>query len=248
MGLSGSAEHGDLVMMMSLLKNLWLSMPQFLISITMAATSFLTVKVLFPLHRGVIVRVMMMCFIHGVLPGNPEAAKIADGVIMQICDPRRIWDPGITAEAFVVKIFNNVFGAMGFFYAMWSQGVWSFKQIMPTMHTYHTRVRWPMKKKHNMFNYMLVKGSTNSRYIATALCRSWRQANLNRRNSPWKLSWRKRQFGDEDEVIISNYIWKKIRRWLIPYPQQLVLITIKTIDISFCMRVLINPKVLRCNR
>ncbi|CAL9240785.1 unnamed protein product [Arabidopsis halleri] len=74
------------------------------------------------------------------------------------------------------------------------------------------------------------------------------QPDLLWRKSPWKPPWKKRQFGDDWIVTISNDLWRIIRRWFIPYKQQWVLSTTKTNDISFYMRVSINTKALRCNR
>ncbi|XP_020885482.1 uncharacterized protein LOC110229489 [Arabidopsis lyrata subsp. lyrata] len=115
MGLSGSVGHGDPDMMMPLLTNPWLGLSQFWVSTLIAdATSILALRVFFPLHRGVIVRAMMIWFIHGVFSGMPDllglVTIVADGFLMQICGPRRIWNPGITSETFVVKLFNDVFG------------------------------------------------------------------------------------------------------------------------------------------
>ncbi|KAG7532924.1 hypothetical protein ISN45_Aa08g005690 [Arabidopsis thaliana x Arabidopsis arenosa] len=114
MGLSGSVGHGDLNMRMSLFTNPWLGLSKFWVSTSLAdVILILAIRVLFPLHRGVIVRAMMW-FIHGVFPGLPGlldlVAIIVDDILMQICGPRRIWEPGITLEAFVVKIANELFG------------------------------------------------------------------------------------------------------------------------------------------
>ncbi|EOA17909.1 hypothetical protein CARUB_v10006318mg, partial [Capsella rubella] len=125
-------------------------------------------RVFVPLHRGV-VRAMMLWFIHGVLPGISGLIDITtiivNNVLMQNYSFRRIWDPIITSEAFIMKISNNIFGVRciiigcdcthtmpnfmmctmtpyglievtGFFYVMWS-----FKQRMPIRHTYHIHVR-----------------------------------------------------------------------------------------------------------
>ncbi|CAH8250840.1 unnamed protein product [Arabidopsis lyrata] len=85
MGLSGSEGHENLEMMMSLLT----------------------------IH-GVLVRVMIMWFIHGVFPGMLGVFDletiIVDSDLVKICNPRCIWDPGITSKAYVVKISNDVYG------------------------------------------------------------------------------------------------------------------------------------------
>jgi len=65
----------------------------------------------------------------------------------------------------------------------------------------------------------------------------------------WKSPWKKRQFGDDWIMTISNYLWKRMmRRFFVSCKQQWVLNTTNTNDILFYMRVSINPKVLRCNR
>ncbi|AEE32162.1 transmembrane protein [Arabidopsis thaliana] len=112
MVLSGS----DLDMMMFLLTNPWLNLSQVwgFTSISDAAISILVLRVFVLFTKGVIVRVMIIWFIHGVFPGMPGllslAAIVANIVLMQICALRRMWNPGITSETFAVKISNNVFG------------------------------------------------------------------------------------------------------------------------------------------
>ncbi|EFH55612.1 predicted protein [Arabidopsis lyrata subsp. lyrata] len=79
MGLSGSVGHGDPDMMMPLLTNPWLGLSQFWVSTLIAdATSILALRVFFPLHRGVIVRAMMIWFIHGVFFGYARPSRFGD--------------------------------------------------------------------------------------------------------------------------------------------------------------------------
>ncbi|XP_019097680.1 PREDICTED: uncharacterized protein LOC109131320 [Camelina sativa] len=119
-GLSRSGGHGDLDMMV-LLTNLWLGLSLFWVSTrtTMIAyvTPILAVRDLFPLHRGVIVRVMMIKFIHDVFPSMlgllDLTTMIVDSVLFQIYGPRHLWVPGIKYEALIVKIYNDVFDVEG---------------------------------------------------------------------------------------------------------------------------------------
>ncbi|CAH8264428.1 unnamed protein product [Arabidopsis lyrata] len=79
MGLSGSVGHGDPDMMMPLLTNPWLGLSQFWVSTLIAdANSILALRVFFPLHRGVIVRAMMIWFIHGVFFGYARPSRFND--------------------------------------------------------------------------------------------------------------------------------------------------------------------------
>ncbi|KAG7559703.1 hypothetical protein ISN45_Aa05g012890, partial [Arabidopsis thaliana x Arabidopsis arenosa] len=115
MGLSGREGHDNLEMMMSLLTNSWLGLFQLLVSTTVAdVILFVAVRVLSPPSRGVLVRVMTMWFIHGVFPGMLGVfglkTIVVDSDLVKICNPRCIWDPGITAKAFVVKISKDVYG------------------------------------------------------------------------------------------------------------------------------------------
>ncbi|KAG7588606.1 hypothetical protein ISN44_As07g009340, partial [Arabidopsis suecica] len=115
MGLSGSEGHENLEMMMSLLTNSWLGLFQLLVSTTVAdVITFFVVRIFSPPSRGVLVRVMIMWFIHGVFPGMLGVfgleTIIVDIDLVKICNPRCIWDPGITSKAFVVKIPNDVYG------------------------------------------------------------------------------------------------------------------------------------------
>ncbi|VYS48366.1 unnamed protein product [Arabidopsis thaliana] len=86
-------------MMMSLLTNPWLKLSQVwgFTSISDAAISILNLRVFVPFTKGVIVRAMIIWFIHGDFPGMPGllslAAIVANIVLMQICVLRRMWNP-----------------------------------------------------------------------------------------------------------------------------------------------------------
>jgi len=63
----------------------------------------------------------------------------------------------------------------------------------------------------------------------------------------WKMetTMEKETIRDEWIMTISNYLWRRmIGRWFMSCTQQWVLSTTKTNDISFYMRVSINPKAL----
>ncbi|CAE6079573.1 unnamed protein product [Arabidopsis arenosa] len=79
MGLSGSEGHENLEMMMSLLTNSWLGLFQLLVSTTVAdVITFFVVRVFSPPSRGVLVRVMIMWFIHGVFSGYARHFRYGD--------------------------------------------------------------------------------------------------------------------------------------------------------------------------